>query len=116
VDVRKRADRRGKSPSWDNTDLFKLEILSLQPFVLFDIILRRLLLSIGWLVWRGRELLGVELRGGHHDVSVGRWSHWSVTGRRGPDAHGERGLLDRRGRKGREGQPRGDELMVGEEA
>ena len=62
------------------TDLFEFEVLSLQPFVLFDMFLRGLLLDVCRLVWRGGILLGVELRGGHHDVSVSGRAHGSVTG------------------------------------
>ena len=63
-----------------NTDLFELEILSLQSFVLFDVVLGWFLLDAGRLVCRGRVLLGVELRGGHHDVSVGGGAHGSGGG------------------------------------
>lgn len=65
---------------YKNTDLFEFEILSLQPFILFDVVLRWFLLDAGWLVWGGRVLLGVELRGSHHDVSVCRGTHGCVTG------------------------------------
>ena len=71
-----------------HADLLELEILSLQPFVLFDIVLGWFLLDATLLVWRGRVLLGVELRGRHHDVPVSRRTHGGVTGRRSPDAHG----------------------------
>ena len=71
--------REGRGFDHHNTDLFELKVLSLQPFVLFDTILRRLL-NAGLLVWRGRVLLGVELWGGHHDVSVCGRAHGCVTG------------------------------------
>ena len=80
----------------NETDLFEFEILSLQPFVLFDMFLRGLLLDVCWLVWRRRILLGVELRGSHHNVPVSGRAHGSVTGRRSPNAHGLRRFLDRR--------------------
>ena len=106
MDVRKRAGR-GKATIPGKTDLFELEELSFQSFILLYIILGWLLLDIYRLVRRGRELLGVELRGGHHDVSVGRWAHGRVTGRGCPNAHGRWRAWDRRGGRGRKGQPRG---------
>ena len=86
--MRKRRDWRRRAAISDNTDLLELEILSLQPFVLFDVVLGWFLLDADLLVGGGRVLLGVELRGRHHDVPVGWWAHGSVTGRRSPDAHG----------------------------
>ena len=64
----------------NNTDLFELKVFPLQPLVLVDTILGRFLWNAGRLVWRGRVLLGVELRGGHHDVPVNRRTHGCVSG------------------------------------
>ena len=86
--MRKRRGLEGKGRNLDNTDLLELKVLSLQPFVLFDILLGCFLLDINLLVGRGRVLLGIELRGRHHNVPVSRGSHGSVSGRRSPDAHG----------------------------
>lgn len=75
-----RLETGARAVGFDNTDLFKLKVLSLQPFVLFDIVLRWFLLDAGLLVWRGRVLLGVELRGSHHNIPVCRRAHGCVPG------------------------------------
>jgi len=115
VDVRKRAGWMATAGvlSYSKTDLLELKILPLQPFVLFDILLGWFLLDVGWLVRRGRILLGVELRGDHHDVPVSRRAHGCVSRGRSPNAHCAGRTFGSEGEAGAERDSHGgDGLMV----